>query len=506
MPQGAGGVGPARPVGSPGLPLPGVPRVRRIGIPMTLQQTDIDFFRWAIYFVFGVPFLAWLLFTRSNALRVLAVLAVLVFVQDTFAARRYIWAIGIGPSNIVAYVAVVACLIRGGAPPGAGFAFAAWAAFLFNALLGLLIGSFGTPYLIPNVLAFQGFYLEGFLWFLLGLAALQALPDFRLFLIGVVGVTGVAAAAHLYCLVTGYRFPNYPIDMMLKSSGLEYGGFFTNTNSMAYAVAPVIPLALMLALHRGEARWVRVVSTSSLVLFLPSLLLTGCRGAFVVAALLSLLAIGLSRSGFGRLVIAVGGLLLVGLGVAATALLFPALFQNVLETLQTQGLETPRPLVWAGYLRLILDRPLGVGLDELNVEPLVGPYQLYVSLAHNIYLDLAARVGVLGVLSFMVLSGFIVLRLYQNLRRAAAPEQKLVLWGFLFLVTGFLIGGFFEPIYQNSRKLVQMYWLYCGAGLALCIRLSVRSADTVREPSPGRVQPEDLSWEPAPAARAFHER
>jgi O-antigen ligase len=457
-------------------------------------QTDINLFRWAIYFVFGIPFVAWIFLTRNNALRVLAVLSVLICVQETFVARRYIWAIGIGPSNITAYVALMACLMRNGLQADYRGVFAAWGAFILSAFLGLLIGSIGSPYLVQNYLKFQEFYVEGFLWFLLGLAAFRRADELHQFLVGLVALGIVMAAAHLFCIATGYNFPNYPLSLRISQgqlTNLGNGALFTNVNSMANAAAPLIALALMFALARRETRLVRLMAVGCLLMLLASLLLTNSRGGYLVTSLLLLLALYWSGRGLGRTALAVvASLTIVGIGVAGTALFLPDLFDETIEILQGQGLATPRPLIWLGYLHLIPAHPFGVGLDELNVRPLIPVYQLYSELAHNIYLDLAARVGLPGLFAFLVLVGIVVARNLRAMRLARDPAQRWFLACLFFLVSSFLVGGFFEPIYQNSLKLVHMFWLYSGISLCMSTRIVTESRLSARSPALFGSEPE----------------
>ena len=471
---------------------------------MYTYQADINFFRWGIYFALGIPFVAWILLTRNNALRILAVLSVLVCIQETFVARRYLWAIGIGPSNITAYVALMACLMRNGIPSGLGVAFGAWGAFIASAFLGLLIGSIGTPYLVPNFLKFQEFYVEGFFWFLLGLAVFRRTDELHQFLVGLVALGIVMGAAHLFCIATGYQFPNSP----LSQEGIESlgkGAFFGNVNSMGNAAATLIPVGLMFAMARREPLLVRLMAAGCVTVLLASLFLTNSRGGYLTASLLVLLALFWSRSGLGRTMLTVVlGLAIVGVGLAGTALLLPELFHETIGILRDQGMETPRLLIWLGYLHLVVAYPFGVGLHELNVRPLMAEFQLYVELAHNIYLDLATRVGLPGLFAFLVLAGMVVARNLRAMRLTQDPMRRRLLACLFFLVSSFLIGGLFEPIYQNSMKLVHMFWLYCGVSLSMSTRLAAASDSPARSPTLLGSEPEEGHVEGILARAADH--
>src|SRR5208337_2171331 len=97
--------------------------------------------RWVVYLVFGTPFLAWVFFSRNNAQRLAAVLAIQVFVQDSLAARRYLWAIGIGPALITMYVALVTCLLSRRRFPPLGPLALPWFLFLSISATGIVFGA-----------------------------------------------------------------------------------------------------------------------------------------------------------------------------------------------------------------------------------------------------------------------------------------------------------------------------------------------------------------------------
>lgn len=436
-----------------------------------VQTGEIDFSRWFIYLVFGLPFLAWLAATRRNALRIAAVVAVLILVQQTFVARRYLWAIGVGPSVIVAYVAFMASAARRRLPRRIGPIMTLWGVLLVSAFLSLVIGSFRPGFLQWNVITFQSYYVEPCLFFFLGALAFGGDNEVEEFLVYLSFIGAIVAITHLFCVATGYRLPNLPDEMALRNQWWSYGGHFTNANTLGHAMALLISTSLVIALDRNAPLHLRLAVVAALVPMVASLSLSGSRGAYLVAALLVLIAVGYSRGTLARAF----GVAAITAIVAATAglvisLVFPEVFQLILGELSDQGLQTPRWTIWSSYLELIVTNPFGVGLDQRNIELVTPEYRLAAPLAHNIYLDLAARVGIIGMLAFTALGAVLLVRSYRALAAARTPLQRRIAQALFFATAAFLLSGVVEPIYHNGFKMLQLFSLLAGASFAASAR------------------------------------
>lgn len=437
-------------------------------------QSELSVERWLIYVAFGIPVIAWLFFTRSRLLRLTAVLGVLVFVQQSFVSRRYVWAFGLGPALIFSYVAFVACYLRGQRIPRMGWLPMLWAAFLFCAFTGLVVGSLGSGLLLWNVIAFQDFYVESALMFFVGAIALSGMDDFRRVPTFLVWLGLGISVTHLACVATGYRFPDYPLSMARDAYWFEYGGVFTNVNTLANALLLLMPLSVSLAADPSERISFRLLAGIATVAMGVSLILTSARGPYGIAVMLCAAALFARRSSLlTSLLGAITLTLVLGLVYFATVDFFSSAFGDVLEDLRLTGMRTDRPLIWLGYLNLIVSHPIGVGLTEQNVAPYIGPYALRYGLAHNIYLDVAARTGIAGLLCFIAILGAIVARVARGLRLATDPRDQLLMRRMLLVIIAYPLGGFIEPIFHNSFKLTQLYFALCGVAVAAAVQVLV---------------------------------
>ncbi len=144
----------------------------------------------------------------------------------------------------------------------------------------------------------------------------------------------------------------------------------------------------------GIRRWVGLAGAAALL----GVGATFSRGAVVaVVAGLLVVLIGQRRVRTTRIVLVVSGV--AGLVLVAIA------GDRVLDSGST-GAESTRMLIWKASLRMALDHPLwGVGLDQFltqywprYVDPAGWP-ERYTSHAHNLFLDVWLRLGILGVVA-----------------------------------------------------------------------------------------------------------
>lgn len=431
---------------------------------------NIDYTRWAIYFIFGLPFLGWLALTRSQVLRVFATLLVLIVVQGSLANRRYLWAIGVGPSIIVAYTALMAMLVTGRRMPRLGWLGPGWGIFLFLALVGVVVGSLGDAPLAWNVNAFQELFVEAFVFFLVGVLAFRSDDEVQRFFSLLVLLGGFVAITHFFTLATGFRFRDF--SQAREAQTWIYGAYFGNPNSLGAFYTMVFPLGLRLMMGSRVGKLWRPLLAVALVLMLGSLLLSTHRAGLLVTALLAVVA--LVRGGARPTTVAVGvagGAL--GLGLAVTLVLYalPDVAEEVRRLLTEEGLRTQRGEIWLRSLQLVLARPYGIGLAPQNFLAEMASVGLPLATPHNIYLTLALETGIAGLFLFVAMVSTIVQKLWRAAKAASSQAQRRIVDCALLGMLGFLIVGFGEPVWENGYKLNHIFWLLSGIGLALADRV-----------------------------------
>ena len=249
-----------------------------------MQGVEINWARWALFALVGTPLLLWLVVTRDTALRALAVLAIVIFIQDTFVFRRYIIAFGIGPSLITSYVAVVGLYFQRGRFPRMGAAGGLWVLFLLAVAAAVIAGSVGTGLLFLNLNLYQEYYLEGLLFFVFGMMALsedREIPRF-FFWFSILITLGVTMV-HFFEIATGWRPAT--LEAQVAVSGftgmLETpGAVFPNPNTLGSFYVMTMPLVLIQRLRGGSTGWQRAALTLAFGAMSMSLLLTSARGGW----------------------------------------------------------------------------------------------------------------------------------------------------------------------------------------------------------------------------------
>jgi O-antigen ligase len=433
----------------------------------------------------GPPILFWLFFARDNVRRLVAVLFMLVFIQDSFVNRRFVWAISFGPATIMVYVALLSLIVQRGRLPNLAPYGGAWVALLFFASFGALAGAVGG-YPFENFYALQRLFLEAFLFFLTGYLVFRSDADLQRFFRAFVWVGLGVAAAHLFALVTGFRFRDHLHRDMEGGGALRYGGLFENPNSLGDFYAMAIPVALMLAVRGGRGAPQRIVSAAAVPVMLASLFLTASRGGMLATFTVVSIAFLWSRVGIGRtLVVMAVSSLLVASSYLVLSTALSEYFTVILRYLGEQRLETPRTVIWPCYLGVILRHPLGLGFAPENTMPVVAAQcGLVFSTAHNIYLDLAAQSGVGSLIAFLFLVGVLLRNTARAVARAIGAQQRLLLTLCFLPPAGFLIGGIFEPTFINSPKLNHVFWLFAGVGAGASTRVLAEARE--REAERGR--------------------
>jgi putative inorganic carbon (hco3(-)) transporter len=130
-----------------------------------------------------------------------------------------------------------------------------------------------------------------------------------------------------------------------------------------------------------------------------------------------------------------------------------------------------RVLMWQAGWKMLKDRPV-LGLGPIDMKE---PYQKYklpeareiVGHLHNNFVQVAATMGVLGLLAFCYWI-FAMLRCQVRAYRKVPGNERFmkgVVLGVLAAYTGFLVTGLFEWNFGTSQ-VIMMVWLFLGLSLA----------------------------------------
>ncbi|GMV02725.1 MAG: hypothetical protein AMXMBFR52_23810 [Burkholderiales bacterium] len=270
-------------------------------------------------------------------------------------------------------------------------------------------------------------------------------------------------------------------------SAFRPSGFLQHPNMLGDYLVFVIPPALCLALL-GPGVLPRGVRAASVFVCLGGaalLVATLSRGAWIslVVAFLVVAVAGL-RAGLVRR----GHLMaLSALGLAGAILVVALYPQALLRITESDAQSTESRLVMMDQALLIIGRHpvLGVGLGAYNHAAQANIPESFVSVSeafqdqllqgvvHNGFLLMAAELGTIGLLLFLLLTWH-MLRLALPLARWRDPVYLAIALGLAAAIVGQMVFHLFDHFYADIRH--AMLWMYFGLLHALSVLHGATSA------------------------------
>jgi putative inorganic carbon (HCO3(-)) transporter len=350
------------------------------------------------------------------------------------------------------------------------------AAVLAFAAVHLVATGF-SPYLAASVkgLAKMGIYWTAYLVFRHVLANRAAV---RVVLLALLATAALESAYGVYQWIVGVEpLANWEDPEALDPLTRVYGSLM-NPNLLAGYLLPLFPLAAAVGLtQRGPLRLVGLACAglASLCIFF-----TYSRGAYLgLAASVAVLGgLGLSlawptlRQRRGLLA-GLGATVLLGVGLMAWRVLSSqALLDRLASifTLRGHSSNSFRVNVWHGVLQMVQDNwAFGVGVGNTAFRKMYSLYMVsgFEALgAYNIFLEVLAEMGVLGLLAFLGLLATLVLTAWRTFRDGD-HEARWLSAGVLAALAGTLVMGMVDTVFYRPAVQLQFWWL-----IALAIALA----------------------------------
>ena len=247
--------------------------------------------------------------------------------------------------------------------------------------------------------------------------------------------------------------------------GSRAQGLTTSYMTFAGQLSLMVPVAFSVAISETRPRW-RWGSALAAVLALAALGVTFTRSAWIATVVAFAVVAGVWAP------LAIGGIALVAAALFAFA---PGPFGERLRSIfdPHNPWNQQRVLMWGAGVRMFRDHPwTGVGLQDL-----MKLYDQYkspeaterVGHMHNVYVQIAVNLGLVGLAAFAWLYTSIVRTATTALRpqlarRGLAAGLRV---GVIATLAGFLVAGLFEWNFGDEELL---YGLYTLAGLAWAAR------------------------------------
>jgi O-antigen ligase len=267
-------------------------------------------------------------------------------------------------------------------------------------------------------------------------------------------------------------------DERLSGAGL-------NPNELGALLAVAAVLATCLAVSRSSSAGARLIALAAALLSTLLVIMTESRGAML--GLTAAVLVTPFAAGRGRRAAAVGVALAAALSVAVwVTTAAPAQTRERLTQPTSSG--SGRVDLWTVGLRMVKDEPItGVGAGNFpvsSVHYLLQPGAIardefivdHPKVTHNIYLQVLAELGVIGLALFLALIGTClacVLRAARTFRRQGAATMELLSRGLFIALVALLVADFFSSALYSK----QLY-LLLAMGPALLAMASPRRAST----------------------------
>jgi putative inorganic carbon (hco3(-)) transporter len=317
-------------------------------------------------------------------------------------------------------------------------------------LLSLLGPSADSDQQIVGLLKAAG----GFALFILAVQWLQERRDLWL-VVGSVLLTGlIQAAMTVFPMITGAR----DVSELTRASGMTVDG-----NLFAGFLVLVAPLVLVAALNIGRRPGFLFVGGAAILLCGAALAATLSRSGWLgMLAAVGTLAVVLPEHR-RRIAILTAGSLLI--------LLVAGLAGPIADRLQaaegSAGTLLGRLPIWWAALQMFAQHPaFGVGLQ--NFGGVVKSYNpsLDVNHAHNLFLNVAAERGILGLLTFSGLVVVLFQTLHGALVHARRTSDRMLAGGLIASFVAFLVHSIFDVSYYDYRILL-LFWILLGVAAVL---------------------------------------
>jgi O-antigen ligase len=326
----------------------------------------------------------------------------------------------------------------------------------------------GFAFLVAQVRQFDDLiadftYLKNALFFpLLYFMYLRCRQDKKTTRLLIIWILVIAAMAGLEAFREGidYGFGKY--SPMRRASG-PFGPDWHFANRAGVFYGMFFPMFVAVALFLRGQRLLRLAGVGGIVLLMGAAFSTYSRQAYI------LLILG-------------GVLLLLRRSIALTVVLGTLMFslvgylpdsvtQRVEETKQEDSKggggevdvsTASRWEIWGGALAMLMDHPIGVGLNRFKKE--IGSYSSHKGMdAHNFYVLTLAETGAQGLIPFLLFIAALF-RLARFLRDNASPddtEARTLALGFTVMTFNMMLGGIYgSPYFEGS--VMGPYWALCG--------------------------------------------
>jgi O-antigen ligase len=311
--------------------------------------------------------------------------------------------------------------------------------------------------------------------------------DFRAVLHALLFSTIVVAIFGLYQFLIGDYSALYDVLYPIQEDALKnppWAGritsFLSHYNGTAAYLNMVVPFCIALAV-RARERFTRGLSWICLSLASIAIVLTQSRGGLLAFVAILLISAYLLAPNAGARIRWMGAVVLCSV---AGALVAGSIFERLSGV--DSFTEITRLAIWAGAWLIFAGHPvvgIGYGNFKMALAAAITVPDGFMLDAHNLYLELLAETGILGLAAFVLLI-FLCLRYARRMQRQSASTMECVLGvGVFAAISGVLVHGCVEYVFHNSPQCAALFFLLIGLVGAHQFRSSKDSSENFAQES-----------------------
>jgi O-antigen ligase len=383
----------------------------------------------------------------------------------------------LGDFPLVKIVAISALLIYIGSKISAGERFSVWTLEMTMLVVIAALGLLFMPIAVSpqhSMAVLTDVYLKTVIIFIL----MVNLIDTRQRMFSLWKLVVVCGAALGVGAIRSYMKGEFTI-RGLRIEGLV-GGMFENPNDLATALNLLLPFAVALTvISKGLARLFFLGCAAVLTV---GILVTLSRGGFL--GLLALCVVLLWKLGRGRRMKTIlAAALICGTLLAVMPGGYGARITTIFNTEQDRtGSAQQRRELMERAAAIAIKRPIiGVGMGNFHI------YSIHDKPAHNAYLEIAAELGVMGLIAYLTLI-FAPLRSLHRIERQTRGRRSKNAWEMYWLSVSIQAAFIAYMVCSLFASIQYLWYLYYTAAYAVALR-QIHAAEEMEISSPDNQAP-----------------
>lgn len=266
----------------------------------------------------------------------------------------------------------------------------------------------------------------------------------------------------IYQQITGFDFlRHFPLYADVKVSAA-----FQFSNNLGTYLAAVIPIPIGLVLFKAVDKKYRFILSALSLLLIICLLLSQARGAWL-GFILGFLFVSFF-SGKKNFLLAVSFLIIFAISAGLFGNVYIKEQIKSFAHLKTDQSTNDRMVMWKTALRMIADRPImgqGLGTFMHSFEKFKPKSYREIVYAHNCYLQMAAEIGIFGLLAFLWFILSLLRTAYSKLSMQKDIFLKAAAIGIVGGIMAYLVNSFFDNNLY-SLPLAALFWALSGLVVA----------------------------------------